>query len=194
MQGRDGPTSKPEILLSLFSALCSLHFGGFIVSSCRILIYSHFFLTRCCCCLKLPILNKFHKAKSISSIFGVICVLFIILAATPVGFPYTKDVTPQRFYVLVCNFWKRWVVESVVFKRFSISVILKHTQRIIHDQSGVVVKNDTGFYVQPVDTRPYSLDDSTLKNALPQAWTDEQCETEIFCGLPLYSSRWMNWK
>lgn len=123
MQGRDGPTSKPEILLSLFSALCSLHFGGFIVSSCRILIYSHFFLTRFCCCLKLPILNKFHKAKTISSIFGVICVLFIILAATPVGFPYTKDVTPQRFYVLVSTFgnaewWKVSFLNASLFLSF----------------------------------------------------------------------------
>ncbi|XP_073847635.1 endoplasmic reticulum metallopeptidase 1-like [Musca autumnalis] len=147
MQGRDGPTSKPELLLSAFCVLCTMHFGGFIM----------------------PIMNKFKKSKTITSIFAVLCVVFVILAATPVGFPYTKDVHPQRFYVL-------------------------HTERIIHDNTGMVIKNDTGFYVQPVDSRPYSLDDTTLKNALPQSWTDEECETEMFCGLPLYSSRWMNWK
>uniref|UniRef100_A0A1I8P5N1 FXNA-like protease n=1 Tax=Stomoxys calcitrans TaxID=35570 RepID=A0A1I8P5N1_STOCA len=147
MQGRDGPTSRPELLLSIFSILCILHFGGFI----------------------LPLLNKFRKSKTISSIFAVICVVFIIIAATPAGFPYTKDVTPQRYYVL-------------------------HTERIIRDYAGLVVKNDTGFYIQPVDTRPYSLDDTTLKDALPQSWTDEQCASETFCGLPLYNTRWMDWK
>ncbi|XP_061401283.1 endoplasmic reticulum metallopeptidase 1 [Musca vetustissima] len=146
MQGRDGPTNKPELLLSVFCVICSLHFAGFIM----------------------PILNKFKKSEAITSIFAVLCVLFVILAATPVGFPYIKDVHPQRFYVL-------------------------HTERIIHDNSGMVIKNDTGFYVQPVDTRPYSLDDTTLANALPQSWTDEECATEMFCGLPLYSSRWRNW-
>ncbi|XP_013111716.2 endoplasmic reticulum metallopeptidase 1 [Stomoxys calcitrans] len=147
MQGRDGPTSRPELLLSMFTVLCTLHFGGFI----------------------LPTLNKFRKSKTISSMFAVICVAFIIIAATPAGFPFTKDVTPQRFYVL-------------------------HTERIFHDYAGSVVKNDTGFYVQPEDTRPTSLDDSTLKNALPQSWIDEECATEMLCGLPLFSMRWRKWK
>lgn len=49
----------------------------------------------------MPILNKFKKSKTISSVFAALCVLFVVLAATPAGFPYTKDVHPQRFYVLV---------------------------------------------------------------------------------------------
>lgn len=56
------------------------------------------------------------------------------------------------------------------------------------------MKNDTGFYVQPVDTRPNSLEDSVFQNALPSSWIKEECDEEIFCGLPLYSSRWMDWK
>jgi len=33
MQGRDGPDSKPDMLLALFIALMAMHFSGFIVSS-----------------------------------------------------------------------------------------------------------------------------------------------------------------
>ncbi|XP_065367160.1 endoplasmic reticulum metallopeptidase 1 [Calliphora vicina] len=147
MQGRDGPENKPEILISLFAAIFVIHFGGFI----------------------LPILHKFHKSKSLFSIFGILTIIFIIIAATPAGFPYKKDVAPQRFYVL-------------------------HTERVIRDYDGRVVKNDTGFYIQPVDTRPNSLADTTFQNALPSSWTKTECEEETFCGLPLYNSRWMDWK
>lgn len=33
--------------------------------------------------------------------FGVLIIVFIILAATPAGFPFKKDVAAQRYYVLV---------------------------------------------------------------------------------------------
>lgn len=33
MQGRDGPDSKPDLLLAAFIALMTMHFSGFIVSS-----------------------------------------------------------------------------------------------------------------------------------------------------------------
>lgn len=32
MQGRDGPDSKPDMLLAAFIALMTMHFSGFIVS------------------------------------------------------------------------------------------------------------------------------------------------------------------
>lgn len=32
MQGRDGPTSKPEFLIAALCAIMSIHFSGFIVS------------------------------------------------------------------------------------------------------------------------------------------------------------------
>lgn len=33
--------------------------------------------------------------------FGILIIVFIILAATPAGFPFKKDVAAQRYYVLV---------------------------------------------------------------------------------------------
>lgn len=38
MQGRDGPENKPEIWMSLFAAIFSVHFAGFIVSLSRCLL------------------------------------------------------------------------------------------------------------------------------------------------------------
>ncbi|XP_037954984.1 endoplasmic reticulum metallopeptidase 1 [Teleopsis dalmanni] len=147
MQGRDGPTSNPELFISGFTAIMSIHFAGFI----------------------LPILHKFRKSITLISVFGILTIIFVIIAATPAGFPYKKDVAAQRFYVL-------------------------HTNRVIHDFDGFVTKNNSGFYIQPVDTRPKTLDDSTFKDAFEQSWIQEECASEVFCGLPLYNTRWMDWK
>lgn len=46
-------------------------------------------------------MHKFRKPKIVFSTFGVITIIFIILAATPAGFPFVKEVAPQRYYVLV---------------------------------------------------------------------------------------------
>ncbi|EDW09414.1 uncharacterized protein Dmoj_GI19044 [Drosophila mojavensis] len=146
MQGRDGPDSKPDMLLAAFIALMTMHFAGFIV----------------------PVLHKFHKSKTFISMFGVLIIVFIILAATPAGFPFKKDVAAQRYYVL-------------------------HTQRTLHKSDGTTTQ-ETGFYIQPVDTRYSELYDTTLKNVEPEIWLKNNCAEEPYCGLPLYSGRWLNWK
>jgi len=55
-------------------------------------------------------------------------------------------------------------------------------------------KQDSGYYIQPVDTRLHELDDTTFKNAEPESWTAATCAAEPYCGLPLYSGRWIEWK
>lgn len=147
MQGRDGPTSKPEFLIAALCAIMSIHFSGFI----------------------LPILHKFRKSKTFISLFGVLFLIFIMIACLPIGFPYKKDVAVQRVYVL-------------------------HTARTFYDERGFIYKNETGFYVQPVDKRIDTLKKTVFQNAEPKSKIQEDCETEIFCGLPLYNSRWMDWK
>ena len=47
--------------------------------------------------------QKFRKARLFFSMFGALTVIFIIIAATSVGFPYKADVAAQRFFVLVRN-------------------------------------------------------------------------------------------
>ncbi|XP_032306435.1 endoplasmic reticulum metallopeptidase 1 [Drosophila ananassae] len=146
MQGRDGPDSSPELLVCLFVIITGIQYAGFTV----------------------PIMHKFRKPKIVFSTFGVITIIFIILAATPAGFPFVKEVAPQRYYVL-------------------------HTQRIFHNLDGSTLQ-DSGFYIQPVETRTHELDDTTLKNAEPTSWTDATCAAEPYCGLPIYSGRWNDWK
>jgi len=46
-------------------------------------------------------MHKFRKPKIIFSSFGVITIIFIILACTSAGFPFVKQLAPQRYYVLV---------------------------------------------------------------------------------------------
>ncbi|XP_030388598.1 endoplasmic reticulum metallopeptidase 1 [Scaptodrosophila lebanonensis] len=146
MQGRDGPDSSPDLLISGFIVLMTIHFAGFI----------------------LPILHKFHKSKIFFTLFGVLTVIFIIIAATPAGFPFKAEVAAQRYYVL-------------------------HTQRTLHYENSTT-KTESGFYIQPVDTRYSELYDTTFKNAEPDSWTTENCAAEPYCGLPLYSGRWLDWK
>lgn len=146
MQGRDGPDSKPDMLLALFIALMAMHFSGFII----------------------PMLFKFRKSKIFISMFGVITIIFIILAATPAGFPFKAEVAAQRYYVL-------------------------HTQRILHNEDSTTT-TETGFYIQPIDTRYSELYDTTLKNVEPASWLEDNCAAEPYCGLPLYSGRWLDWK
>ncbi|ALC42478.1 CG9416, partial [Drosophila busckii] len=147
MQGRDGPESKPDMLVALFIAVISTHFAGFLI----------------------PILLKFRKTKICMSIFGVLTIIFIILAATPVGFPYKPEVAAQRYFVL-------------------------HTQRTLHDEKNITAVQESGFYVQPVDTRYSELYDTTLKNVEPASWLKDNCAAEPFCGLALYGGRWLKWK
>lgn len=51
--------------------------------------------------LQVPLLCLFRKAKTIISLFGVLCVVFVVLAATPAAFPYVEKDAPQRFYAVV---------------------------------------------------------------------------------------------
>lgn len=44
MQGRDGPDSKPDMLLAAFIALMTMHFSGFIVSLLTVFLYYFIFI------------------------------------------------------------------------------------------------------------------------------------------------------
>lgn len=51
--------------------------------------------------LQVPLLNMFRKTKLILWSFLVWTVVFIIIAATPLGFPYRAETNVQRFNILV---------------------------------------------------------------------------------------------
>lgn len=95
MQGRDGPEGNPEVMIGSFSALIAILFGGFIC----------------------PLINMFRKNKIILGIIGLITIVFLILAATPVGFPYGEKVHPQRYYALV-----RILIIIIIYKKILINL------------------------------------------------------------------------
>lgn len=109
----------------------------------------------------------FRKTKLIFSVFAIIFVVFVILAATPVGFPYKEEEAPQRFYVL-------------------------NTNRVFHELNGTVSRNESGYFVMPVDRRPTSVKHH-VKNFDKRIDLKEDCENEVFCGVPMFSGRWIWW-
>ncbi|KAH8270873.1 hypothetical protein KR018_010625, partial [Drosophila ironensis] len=146
MQGRECDTN-PEILMGFFSALMVLLFAPFLV----------------------PLFCLFRKSKTIISMFGICTVVFIILAATPVAFPYAEKTAVQRFYAV-------------------------HTSRTFHngDPASTVSHTDSGYFVLPVDRRPHTVDDILFDNTNYTKAERMSCDSEIMCGYPIYSSRWLN--
>ncbi|XP_026840670.1 endoplasmic reticulum metallopeptidase 1 isoform X1 [Drosophila persimilis] len=116
-----------------------------------------------------PLLCLFRKSKTIISMFGVCTLLFIIFAATPIAFPYAEKTAPQRFFAV-------------------------HTARTFHnaDRASTVNHTDSGYFVVPVDRRPHTLDDILFDNTNYSKAEPIDCDSEIMCGYPIYSSRWLN--
>lgn len=54
--------------------------------------------------------------------------------------------------------------------------------------------SDSGYYVVPVDRHPHSVD--YMFENMNTTVTDKpvNCETELMCGYPIYSSRWLGWR
>lgn len=78
MQGRES-SSNPELLIGGYTAIFCLLLSPFLV----------------------PLICLFRKSKTIISLFGICTIVFIILAATPVGFPYVEKTAVQRFFAVV---------------------------------------------------------------------------------------------
>ncbi|XP_037714381.1 endoplasmic reticulum metallopeptidase 1-like isoform X2 [Drosophila subpulchrella] len=114
-----------------------------------------------CCGFIIPTLHLFSKSKSI--IFGLmgITLLCLVIAMTPVGFPYRPDTNVQRFDVL-------------------------HTKRTFHDAQNDVRREESGYFIIPQDRRIYTVKDAVINMTIAQL-IGADCKKEINCGLPL---RW----
>ena len=62
----------------------------------------------------MPLFLFFRKTRTIICTFLFVNLLFIIMAVTPVGFPYKAKQAPQRFSLLVSLFVKR--IEKIRIK------------------------------------------------------------------------------
>lgn len=84
VQGRAGPAMNPDLVVGVVVILSGILLAGFIV----------------------PILCIFRRSALVMCGFLVVFVIFIILMATPIGFPYRSDVTQQRFWIYVSSMIK----------------------------------------------------------------------------------------
>lgn len=89
----------------------------------------------------------------------------MILAFTPVGFPYSdnkSDPRLQRFRVL-------------------------HSKRTFYDVEGNVTFNDSGFLLSTIDRNSLRTLESSFPSENLIEWTeDEKCDEVVRCGFPIY--------
>lgn len=87
MQGRSGPSTNPEFFIAI------------ITGSTGILLAGHLIPTLCI--LRRPVIWMCG--------FLLVFVIFLILMATPLGFPYSEIVSQQRFWIFVSIDHKKWL-------------------------------------------------------------------------------------
>ncbi|TMW54766.1 hypothetical protein DOY81_000297, partial [Sarcophaga bullata] len=112
----------------------------------------------------MPLFLFFRKTRTIICTFLLVNLVFIIMAVTPAGFPYKAKLAPQRFSLL-------------------------HAERTLYDANGNVRLQEAGIYIYPQDRRIDSIDDF-VKGVGQKHAVSDYCETEMFCGMPLYNHRW----
>ncbi|XP_023177320.1 endoplasmic reticulum metallopeptidase 1 isoform X1 [Drosophila hydei] len=142
MFGRFGDSLNPDLILAVFSVAVGLLVAGFIV----------------------PMLHMFRKSKTIICSLLGITLLCIIIAATPLGFPYRPETSVQRFSVL-------------------------HAKRTFHDEHNNVRRSETGYFIMPQDRRTYSVKNKVINMTMARSVKDE-CKKETLCGYPMYNMRW----
>lgn len=82
MQARGGPASNPDLLICAFSFLMAWMMTGFIT----------------------PLIGFMRRNLWVWAGLGSLIVVTIILIATPLGFPYKAEVSPQRHWIFVSFF------------------------------------------------------------------------------------------
>ncbi|KAJ6642258.1 Endoplasmic reticulum metallopeptidase 1 [Pseudolycoriella hygida] len=144
VQGRGGPATNPELIIGVLVIATGILLGSLIV----------------------PILCIFRRPVIIVCGFLVVFVVFLILMATPIGFPYRYHSSPQRFWIY-------------------------HTERNFYGYDKTLRKADAGFFMLPMDRHSNEYISDSVPQIDAQLSLSDSCESEIFCGSPLYTTRQM---
>ncbi|XP_052873852.1 endoplasmic reticulum metallopeptidase 1-like [Anopheles cruzii] len=112
-----------------------------------------------------PLVVLFHRKVYFFALLLLAFLVTAIVAATPVGFPFRQSTTPQRYYIF-------------------------HQARNFHWPNGTLRKADSIFFLYPQDRHTPDL----LQSEVP-AWQaaqplGEQCDRELYCGIPFYINRY----
>lgn len=79
IQGRSGSAANPELMIAVFSILVGLMQASLIV----------------------PTFSLCRRPMFVMSGFLIVFSIFIIVIATPVGFPFREKTSAQRFWIFV---------------------------------------------------------------------------------------------
>jgi len=141
IQGRSGPVDNPDNTLGFVIIGFGILMAGFLI----------------------PTIYMFKRSALAILGFLVVFVVFGIVMATDIGFPYRHTVSPKRFWIF-------------------------HTQRTFHNFDGSIRQFDSGYYMRAMDRHS----DDYVADYVPQMQTAEKastlCDTEMMCGLPSYQS------
>uniref|UniRef100_A0A182SEU4 FXNA-like protease n=1 Tax=Anopheles maculatus TaxID=74869 RepID=A0A182SEU4_9DIPT len=143
MTGRSDNRSNPDLQMALFSSLLTLLLVGFLT----------------------PFIVLFRQKLYV---FGTLLLLFLvtaIVAATPEGFAFREQTSPQRYYIF-------------------------HQQRNFYWPNGTLRDSGAIYYLHPQDRHTPEL----LQSEVPE-WSKAQplgdeCERELYCGIPFYINRY----
>ncbi|KAJ3649732.1 hypothetical protein Zmor_021456 [Zophobas morio] len=108
-----------------------------------------------------------RKFKYLLYFFTAVFALTFIIIFTPLGFPYSdhnNSPTPERYWII-------------------------HTQRLFHNQQGVIAQQDSGYFLLNLDRHSPSMVKNMVKEIGTIQSIDQDCENYLFCGLPLVHSR-----
>ncbi|XP_017763460.1 PREDICTED: endoplasmic reticulum metallopeptidase 1-like [Eufriesea mexicana] len=113
----------------------------------------------------LPFVLLIKNAERILSVLvGIFLITIGILILTPLGFPYSGDLSslaPERF-------------------------MIAHTQRQYYDINGNLRHSGTGYWIADLDMNsPYSVEAMVPEIGAVMS-TVKDCEKELYCGLPYF--------
>ncbi|XP_036344797.1 LOW QUALITY PROTEIN: endoplasmic reticulum metallopeptidase 1-like, partial [Rhagoletis pomonella] len=135
IMGRIGTTLNPDIVISIVAIIFSLLIAGFLM----------------------PIYFLYRKSRTIIFCFLGSTLLFIILAITPIGSPYTPRLAPQRYSV-------------------------QHANQIYYNADGSTFFNDSAFYVYAID-RHINTAEEVINHFKAAHDIDDACSDGAACEL-----------
>ncbi|KAH8400960.1 hypothetical protein KR009_002177, partial [Drosophila setifemur] len=111
-----------------------------------------------------PLLNIFRRPKSMVGGLALVMFIFCMISVSDVGFPYRAETNVMRLHFLQ------------VHRRF-------------YEYDGSLSLQDSGYYFDLQDRR---LEAPLLDKMNLTGFTrlDEQCKTEMKCGMPCFNHRW----
>ncbi|PSN36086.1 Endoplasmic reticulum metallopeptidase 1 [Blattella germanica] len=108
-----------------------------------------------------------HRMRTLIALTSIYLLAVILVIATPLGFPFSANSsapTPQRIHVY-------------------------HADRTFHDISGHVRFQDSGYWLLNMDRHSPSSVRSLIPDVAKAQSVKSMCETELACGLPLWTAR-----